>query len=120
MSTIPFKALRIGAETLNKNPVKYNKSRLSGSIKTTYILHIRGAAMPGEKDKFTTTSNTKPKLFSNLLNNENMSSFRRDKINTYTYKISNKNDIPIKLLKVNVVELVFAFKVVPKSQSVRF
>ena len=61
MSSIPFKALKIGAEAINKNPVKYNKSRIAGSKKTTYYLHIRGAAMPGEKDKFTVTSTTKPK-----------------------------------------------------------
>ena len=56
MLTIPFKAFRIGAETINKNPVKYNKSRISGSNQTTYNLHIRGASMPGKKDKF-------PKMF---------------------------------------------------------
>ena len=38
MSNIPFKALTIGAEVINKNPVKYNKSRVSGSKKTTYVL----------------------------------------------------------------------------------
>tara|TARA_Y100001968_G_scaffold120363_1_gene109605 strand:- start:1593 stop:2384 length:792 start_codon:yes stop_codon:yes gene_type:complete len=101
MLTIPFKALRMGAETINESPVKYNKSRISGSNRTTYNLHIRGASMPGEKNKFTTTSNTKPKLYSNLLNNKNMSSYRRDKINTYNYKILNKNQIPKDLLQIN-------------------
>ena len=70
MLTIPFKALRLGAETINTKPVKYNKSRVSGSNKTTYNLHIRGASMPGEKDKFTKNSNTKPNLNANLLNNQ--------------------------------------------------
>ena len=101
MLTIPFKALKIGAESLTKNPVKYNKSRLSGSDKTTYNLHIRGASMPGLKDNFTTTSNTKPKQNSNLLNNRIISSYKREKINTYNYKIVNKNDIAINLLQVN-------------------
>ena len=81
MLAIPFKALKIGAETINEKPVKYNKTRISGSIKTTYNLHIRGASMPGEKDKFTTTSNNKPELFLNLINNKIMSSYKRDKIN---------------------------------------
>ena len=36
MKSIPFKALRLGAEAINKNPVKYNKSRVSGSKITTY------------------------------------------------------------------------------------
>ena len=101
MLSIPFKALRIGAEAINENPVKYNKTRISGSSKTTYNLHIRGASMPGEKDKFTTTFYTKPNLNSNLQNNNIMSSFRRSKINTYNYKIVNKKSIPINLIQVN-------------------
>ena len=80
MLSIPFKALRIGAETLNNKPVKYNKTRISGSNKTTYNLHIRGASMPGQKNKFTTTSNTKPKQNSNLISNTIMSSYKRDKL----------------------------------------
>ncbi len=101
MLAIPFKALRMGAETINERPVKYNKSRISGSSQTTYNLHIRGASMPGEKDKFTTTSNSKPELNSNLLKNTIMSSYRRDKINSYNYKISNRDNIPINLLQIN-------------------
>ena len=99
MLSIPFKALRIGAETINKEPVKYNKSRISGSNKISYNLHIRGALMPGQRNKFTTTSTTKPNLSSSLLNNNVMSSYKRNKINTYNYKIQNNNEI--NLLKIN-------------------
>ena len=101
MLSIPFKALKLGAETINKNPVKFNKSRISGSNKISYNLHIRGASMPGEKDKFTTTSNTKPNLNSNLLKNRNMSYYRLKKINCYNYKDGNKNNTQINLLKIN-------------------
>ena len=101
MLNVPFRALRLGAETINKNPVKYNKSRISGSSKITYNLHIRGTWMPGEKDKFTTTSNTKPKLNSDLLNNRNMSSYRRTKINSYHYKLTKKNLFNINRLQIN-------------------
>ena len=101
MLDIPFKAIRMGAETINKKPVKYNKSRISGSNKTTYNLHIRGASMPGEKDKFTTTSKTKPKLNSNLLSNKIISSYIQEKINSYNYKTPNINSIPIRLLQIN-------------------
>ena len=87
MSSIPFKALKIGAEAINTNPVKYNKSRISGSKKTTYILHIRGASMPGEKRKFIATSKTKPKQREDLINNKVMSSYKRNKIQSYNYKI---------------------------------
>ena len=101
MLPVPFKAHRIGAESINKNPAKYSKSRISGSSKTTYNLHIRGASMPGERNKFTTTSNTKPKQNSNLINNTVMSSYRRDKINTYNYKLLNKNSIKINLIQID-------------------
>jgi len=99
MLSIPFKALRIGAETINKEPVKYNKSRISGSNKIPYTLHTRGARMPGQKNKFTTTSTTKPKSNSSLLNNNVMSSYKRNKINAYNYKIQNNNEIY--LLQIN-------------------
>ena len=101
MSSIPFKALKIGAETINKNPVKYNKSRISGSKITTYGLHIRGASMPGKKESFTVTSKTKPKQFENLTHNKVMSSYRRDKIESYNYKILNKENVDINMLQIN-------------------
>ncbi|WP_269612262.1 phycobilisome rod-core linker polypeptide [Prochlorococcus marinus] len=101
MKSIPFKALRLGAEAINKNPVKYNKSRVSGSKITTYGLHIRGASMPGEKDKFTVTSKSKPKQFENLLHNKVMSSYRRDKIESYNYKRQNRESSEVNMLQIN-------------------
>ncbi len=101
MSSIPFKALKIGAEAINKNPVKYNKSRVSGSKKTTYGLHIRGASMPGEKERFTVTSKTKPKQSENLIYNKVMSSYKRNKIKGYNYKILNKESAEINMLQIN-------------------
>ena len=89
MLNIPFKALKIGGETINKNPVKYNKSRISGSLRTTYNLHIRGVSMPGIKEKFTATSLTRPKQSDDLVNNKIMSSYRRDNIDNN----QNKNSI---------------------------
>ncbi len=99
MLSIPFKALRLGAESINKEPVKYNKSRISGSTKIPYNLHIRGASMPGQKDRFTVTSTTKPKSGSSLINNNVMSSYKRNKINSYNYKIQNTNKA--NLLQIN-------------------
>ena len=99
MLAIPFKARKIGAETINENPVKYNKSRISRSTKTTYNLHIRGAYMPGEKDKFTKTSKTKPKLNENLHNNQILSSYKHEKINSYDYKLKNSNEINMLQIK---------------------
>ncbi|WP_269624268.1 phycobilisome rod-core linker polypeptide [Prochlorococcus marinus] len=101
MLTIPFKALKLGAETINKNPVKYNKSRISRSTNITYNLHIRGASMPGEIEKFTTTSKTKPKQFENLLNNTIMSRYKQDKIKSYNYKTKNKTSDEINISQIN-------------------
>ena len=101
MLTIPFKALKIGGEAIHQNPVKYNKSRISGSKKTTYNLHIRGASMPGMKEKFTTTSKSKPEQFESLFNNKVISSYRRDKIESYNYKIINKESFAINMLQIN-------------------
>ena len=99
MLAIPFKARKIGAETINEKPVKYNKSRISGSNQTTYNLHIRGAYMPGEKDKFTPTSRTKPKLNENLHINQILSSYKHEKINSYDYKLKNSNEINMLQIK---------------------
>ena len=103
MSSIPFKALKIGAEAINTNPVKYNKSRISGSQKTTYGLHVRGASMPGEKEKFSVTASTKPKQWEDLIHNKVMSSFKRDKIKSYNFKILNNQ---INRLKSQINEFV--------------
>ena len=101
MTSIPFKALRIGAEAINQNPVKYNKSRISGSKKTTYGLHVRGVSMPGALEKFTVTSKSKPKQLENLIHNKVMSSYRRDKIKSYNYKTQNKETYAINMFKTN-------------------
>ena len=81
MLPIPFKAFRIGAERINENPVEYNKTRISGSNKTTYNLHIKGACMPGQKDKFTITSKSKTELNKPLFDNQNMKAFQLEKLN---------------------------------------
>jgi len=101
MPTIPFKALKIGAESINQNPVKYNKSRISGSQKTTYNLHARGVSMPGEKEKFTATSKTKPKQHEDLFNNKVMNSFKRDKFESYKYKALKEESTESNMLQIN-------------------
>ena len=101
MNTIPFKALRIGAESINENPVKYNRNRLSGSKKISYSLHIRGASMPGLKEKFIVTSRTKPEQFEDLYNNKILSSYKRNKIKSYNYKKPNKCIAAINMLQIN-------------------
>jgi len=101
MLSIPFKAFKIGAEAINKNPIKYNKSRISGSKETTYELHIRGASMPGEKDKFTVTSSTRPKQSEDLIHNKVMSSYRREKIDSYKLKIINNENTVVNMLQIN-------------------
>ena len=57
--------------------------------------------MPGEKEKFTATSKTKPKQYENLFNNKIMTSFRRNKFESYNYKILNKESTGINILQIN-------------------
>ena len=91
MLNIPYKALKIGAECNYTAPIKYSKSRVSGSKKTTYTLHSKGAYMPGYKEKFTTNSRTKPNLNADLKNNQIMNAFKIEKFDSYKYKkIDNK------------------------------
>ena len=100
MSTIPFKAFSMGAESINEYPVKYNRARTSGSNEVTYNLHIKGACMPGQKNKFTTTPISRPEQGENLQYNKIMSSFMRAKINLNDYKIKNTKNILVNQLKI--------------------
>ena len=81
----------------------YGKSRVSGSKKTTYIMHCRSANMPGQVNVFTNNSITNPddKTEENMLRLRNL--FKREKhellnqsigpkfnhnhLSLYTYKI---------------------------------
>ncbi len=101
MLNIPHKALNIGAENKSQSPVKYNKTRLSGSNKTTYNLHIKGASMPGCKEKFTATSITKPGLSSDMYNNKIMQAFKLKNNGFYNYQTSNYKRKDIKPLEYN-------------------
>ena len=98
MLNIPYKAFKIGAESKFENPIKYSKSRVSGSKKTIYNLHIKGACMPGYKEKFTTNSRTQPKQSEDLLNNKIMKAFKIEKYDSYKYKI---NECELKDIKTN-------------------
>ena len=101
MLPIPFRAFRIGAERVNKNPVTYNKTRISGNNKTTYNLHIRGACMPGQKDTFTTTSRSKTELNKPLLDNQNMKAFQLEKLNLSKNTQFAPNDDESLLIAIN-------------------
>ena len=58
--------------------------------------------MPGNKENFIATSKTKPKQFEDLLNNKVMSSYRRNKIASYNFKITNKEQKEeIQMLEIN-------------------
>jgi len=87
---IPNKAFKIGAESNFSNPVKYGKSRVSGSNKTTYYLHSKGACMPGFKDKFTPNSKTKPEPNADLISNKVIQAFKIEKFDSYQYKVVNR------------------------------
>ena len=96
MLNIPYKAFRIGAESISLDPIKYSKSRVSGSNKITYNLHSKGACMPGYKEKFTPHSRTKPELNADLSNNKVMEAFKIEKFDSYKYKLNRKEFKDIK------------------------
>ncbi len=62
MSSIPFDALQFGARSMTESKISYDKTRISGSTKASYILHSKGGCMPGQKNLFTTNSRTTPGL----------------------------------------------------------
>ena len=77
MNQIPEKAFRLGAETFSLAPISYGKSRISGSKKTTYLLHGKGGCMPGQKKIFSPHFTQKPSLNLPLSENKITSAFKR-------------------------------------------
>ncbi len=77
MSLIPFGAFRFGAESININPIRFSKSRISGSQKFSYIMHSKAACMPGQKNIFTATSASQPGLESAVESNQVIEAFKR-------------------------------------------
>ena len=76
MNSIPLKAYKIGAESIFPYPISYGKSRLAGSIQTTYILHSKGGCMPGQRDIFNETAISTPELNAGILQNRIISKFK--------------------------------------------
>ncbi len=75
MSSIPIDALKFGAESINQNPISYGKSRISGSLQVTYILHVRGGCMPGQPNLFTTNHLSQPPMDTAIFNNRFIRAF---------------------------------------------
>ena len=80
MSEIPFNARKFGAEALTNYPIGYDKSRLSGSITLSYILHINAGCMPGQKQIFIPNYLTKPNLNESIKTNRSISSYREKRL----------------------------------------
>ena len=79
MSDTPFDALGFGGGRLNESKVCYDKTRISGSTKASYILHSKGGCMPGQKDLFTENSRTPPEMGSKVDNNPITDAFKRER-----------------------------------------
>ncbi len=84
---IPRKALRLGAESLSENNVAYGKSRISGSLRTTYILHSKGGSMPGQKELFSSNSLTQPDMNMDIYDNQIINSYKRKRQTTEKHPI---------------------------------
>ncbi len=90
MSNIPRKAFRIGAEALNQFPIRYGKSKISGSQTTSYILHSKGGNMPGQSDVFIDNSLTRPNCGASLVDNRINNAFKIEKFINSRYPIGIK------------------------------
>ena len=90
MNSIPNKALKIGAESLNKDPVEYGKVRVSGSKEATYILHSKAICMPGKTSIFTVTYLSFPKLNDPLEDNQVINAFKINKVKNSSRTIGLK------------------------------
>jgi len=81
MSSIPFKALQMGALNLFSEKVAYGKSRVSGSKNVSYIMCSKSGVMPGQKNLFTSNHLTKPYLGAPVSANTYLRSFRVNQCN---------------------------------------
>ena len=95
MSFIPFYALQFGGQSLNESRVSYDKTRISGSTKVSYILHSKGGCMPGQQHLFTTSSTTSPGLGASITSNPVIDAFKRERY------LDSKNSIGTKYPKTN-------------------
>ena len=80
MSYIPRKALKFGAESLTQYPIKYSKTKISGSKNTTYILHSKGGCMPGQPEIFNENSRKNPDLSFSVKENRITRAFQLEKL----------------------------------------
>ena len=93
MSSIPVDALQFGGRSITDSKVSYDKTRLSGSTKVSYILHSKGGCMPGQEEVFTTTPRTSPGIGATVESNKVTTSegskmiTELNKQNTLTQKI---------------------------------
>jgi len=79
MSSIPVNALGFGGLNMTESTIAYDKTRISGSAKVSYILHSKGGCMPGQKDLFTVNSRTMPRPEAAVEGNEVTRAFKRER-----------------------------------------
>ena len=79
-SYIPKKPIEFSSETLNKFPVSYGKSKVSGSLNKTYIMHSKSGCMPGQPSKFIYNSLTPPKFKNALKENRIIRAYINEKL----------------------------------------
>ena len=88
MNHIPFRAFKFGAERLSEVPISFDKSRVSGSIKMSYILPKQAGCMPGQCNIFILNHLNTPNLDTALLKNRYIQSFKQNK----SYKKGSKDN----------------------------
>ena len=76
MSSIPFKALKLGALTPFKDPISYGKSKVSGSKHISYLMHSKSGIMPGQPNLFRLDNLKRPFLSTPLSTNRYIREFK--------------------------------------------
>ncbi len=98
MSSIPVDALQFGGLSMSNSRVSYDKTRIAGSTKASYILHSKGGCMPGQEELFTNNSRSHPGAEAPIRGNKITNAFVRERytegqpvIGTKFPKTSNDN-----------------------------
>tara|TARA_Y100001968_G_scaffold325067_1_gene365707 strand:+ start:528 stop:1388 length:861 start_codon:yes stop_codon:yes gene_type:complete len=99
MNPIPFAALKLGGLRTSVSPIKYGKSRISGSQKMNYFMHSKAGSMPGQQSLFTLNEKSKPTLNMTIKDNPIISCFKnKDRKSSYSKYIDVANILGLKVV----------------------
>ncbi len=78
------------SEVNEKSLISFSKSRISGSKQSAYFMHSKSGCMPGVKERFTTTSLSRPNKGEPIRNNNIINAFKRERYLSENHPIGRK------------------------------